>query len=344
MRLLPLLSLLVVACGDPSPAAAPPQAEPRAHLVEVAVAQTGRLSYTADRAGSLRAVREVTLMNQEEGRVVAVVPREGDRVREGQTLVRYDDRLLRAELDKASALRQQAERNHERNRQLIERGFIHAEALSRSDTELEIARADERALSARVAHMRVDAPFAGVVTQRHVEPGAVTPRHTPLLALVDPSTLVTDVDVSELVLPRLRVGDTAGVRIDALGDAVHPGRILRIHPTIDPATRTGRVEVALAPVPAGARPGHFSRVELATGRDAQVLVPLAALQRDAQGEHVFVLDGERVRRAGVGTGLRLVDRVEVRSGVAVGDKVVVRGFVGLEAGRRVKPVEPGGGH
>lgn len=313
----------------------------RPHLVEVAVAEPGRLSYTADRAGSLRALREVRIVNQEEGRLTEVRVREGDRVTAGQVLVRYDDQILRAQLDKATATLKQAELDYRRNRQLLDKGFISADAVSRVATELEIARAEERLLRARVQHMTIAAPFDGVVTQRLVEPGNVTPQHTHLMTVIDPSQLVTDVEVSELVIPYLDVGDAAEVRIDALGEKLHPGKIVRIHPAINPATRTGRVEVVLNPVPKGARAGQFCRVELTTGSTQQLVVPLAALQRDVQGEFVYVLaeDGT-VRRTSVASGLRLADRVEIRAGLERGNRVVVKGFLGLTAGQRVKPVTP----
>lgn len=337
MRLLLLnLVLLIAACGEATSGSAPPA--PRQHLVELATATKGQLAVTADRAGSLRALRDVRIVNQEDGEVVAVNVREGDRVRAGQVLVRYDDRILRAELDKAVAALGQAEADHARNRQLIDKGFIGADALSRSGTALEIARAEQRLLAARLGNLTLTAPFPGVVSQRLVEPGVVTPKHTHLLTVIDPSTLVTDVPVSELALPNLKVGDAAGVRIDALGDTLHEGRIVRIHPAIDPSSRTGRVEVALTPVPEGARPGQFCRVEFASAGREQVLIPLVALRRDATGEHVYVFDGQAVRRADVTSGLRLADRVEVRSGLAAGAQVVTRGFTGLAPGQQVRPV------
>jgi len=335
--------LLIVACSDAATERPAPRAQ-SAHLVELAVASTGRLSYAADRAGSLRAVREVRLLNQEEGEIVALTVREGDRVQAGQVLVRFDDRILRAELDKAVATEQQAALEHRRNRQLIEKGFVGADALSRTETALEVARAEVRLLRARLKNLVIDAPFAGVISARRVDPGTVTARHTHLLTLLDPSRLVTDVTVSELVLPVVKVGDAAGVRIDALGETLHPGRVLRIHPTIDPATRTGIVEVALKPVPAGARPGQFCRVEFRAGGGEHLLVPLAAVRRDDQGEFVFVYEGDgTVRRAGVTSGLRLADRVEIRNGLATGARVVTKGFIGLAPGQRVKPVEPKAG-
>jgi len=315
---------------------------PRVHLVELASAEPGRLSYTADRAGSLRALREVRIVNQEEGRLTEVRVREGDRVQARDVLVRYDDRILRAELDKASATLGQAELDHQRARQLKEKGFVSEDAVSRAATALEIARAQVRLLQVRVQHMTLTAPFDGVVARRLVEPGNVTPQHTHLLSIIDPSQLVTDVNVSELVMPYVSVGDRAQVRIDALGEALHPGKILRVHPAIDPATRTGRIEVALTPVPKGARAGQFCRVVLSTGASEQLVVPLAALQRDLQGEFVYVYqDAEgTVRRTAVASGLRLADRVEIRDGLARGAQVVVKGFLGLSANQRVKPVEP----
>jgi membrane fusion protein (multidrug efflux system) len=327
-------------CGaESSGKSAPPP--PQVHLVELAPAEPGRLSYTADRAGSLRAVREVRIVNQEEGRLTEVRVRQGDRVAAGEVLVRYDDRILRAQLDKAEATLGQAELDHRRSRQLVEEGFISKDAVSRTDTALEIARAETRLLRTRVEHMTIAAPFAGVVSQRLVEPGNVTPQHTHLLTVIDPSELVTDVNVSELVMPYLDVGDRAEVRIDALGERLYPGRIVRIHPAIDPATRTGRVEVALTPAPKGARAGQFCRVVLSTGSREWLVVPLAALQRDAQGEYVYVYrDDGTVQRAGIRSGLRLADRVEIRDGLARGERVVVKGFLGLAAGQKVKPVAP----
>ncbi|HEU4645091.1 MAG TPA: efflux RND transporter periplasmic adaptor subunit [Burkholderiales bacterium] len=342
--LTPVLCALLAAlagCGSESNSK-PAASAPRVHLVELAVAEPGRLSYTADRAGSLRAVREVRIVNQEEGRLTEVRLREGDRVKAGEMLVRYDDRILRAELDQSSATLRQAELDHARSRQLKEKGFVSEDAVSRAATALEIARARVRLLQVRVQHMAIAAPFDGVVAQRLVEPGNVTPQHTHLLTVIDPSQLVTDVNVSELVMPYLDVGDRADVRIDALGEKLHPGRIVRIHPSIDAATRTGRVEVVLNPVPPGARPGQFCRVLLSTGSLERLVVPLAALQRDIAGEFVYVFEakGGTVRRAGVASGLRLADRVEIREGLENGARVVVKGFLGLAAGQQVKPVEP----
>jgi len=340
--LIPGLWLVVAvnlsACGV-EPEAKPADKAPRPHLVELTTVVSDRLDFAADRAGSLRALHEVKIVNQQEGQLLELTVREGDRVTAGQVLARYDDRIARAELDKAKASLAQAEADFKRSEQLVAEGFLSAEAMSRAATSLELARAEARLLTTRLQHMTLSAPMAGVVARRLVEPGDATAKHTHLLSIIDASRLVTDVELSELALPNLRVGDIAQVRIDALGADSHPGRILRIHPTLDPATRSGRVEVVLEPLPPGARPGQFCRVTFAAAARQSLVAPLAALQRDSAGEFVFVHDDSgTVRRTAVRSGLRLADRVEIIDGVQAGQKVVVKGFLELSDGRKVKPV------
>ncbi len=312
------------------------------HLVELASAHEQRLRYTAERQGSLRALRQVKVFNQEEGRIEAVLARQGDSVRAGTVLVRLDDRLLRAELDKAGATLRQAELDAQRLGGLMAKKLIAEEQLNRAMTALEVARAEERLLKARLGYMTIRAPFDGKLAERLIEPGDVAPKHTHLLTLIDPSSLVTEVQVSELILPGLEVGDAAQVRIDAFGPAVFSGRVLRLYPTIDPVTRQGRIEIALDPVPPGAAPGQFCRVSLLTAARPHLVIPLAALQRDVDGEYVFLLgEGQKVHRTSVQSGLRFADLVEIRSGLAAGQQVVVRGFLGLSNGQVVQPVERG---
>jgi RND family efflux transporter MFP subunit len=333
----------LTACSPDADGQTPAKPAKRAspeHLVELAPAREQHLRYTAERQGSLRALRQVKVFNQEEGRVLVIPAREGDHVRKGQILVRLDDRLLRAELDKTTATLRQAELDVRRLQGLMSKKLVAEETLNRATTALAIARAEERLLNTRLGYMTIVAPFDGEIAERLIEPGDVAPKHTHLLTLIDPSSLVTEFQVSELVLPGLKIGDAANVRIDALGNQSYPGRISRIYPTIDPLTRQGVIEVELAPVPAGASPGQFCRVTLQTGAQPHLVVPVAALQRDSQGEYVFVLgEGNTVHRTTVQSGLRFADLVEIRSGLDSGQQVVTRGFLGLNNGQVVKPVE-----
>jgi RND family efflux transporter MFP subunit len=341
MRFIHLFALLAAAslagCQPAPEQKAGGKEAPSAHLVELAHAERFEAPVQVERSGTLRARRAVQISTQEEGRLAALPGYEGDRVRAGELLFALDDTVIRAELSKAEAQRRQAELDLARLERLQGGRLVSEEELARARTALDVARAEEGLLRARLGYTRVAAPFAGVVTRRLAEPGDTLPRYSHLLTLADPSSLITEVTVSELLLPSLANGDAVDVRIDALGDRRFVGRILRIHPTVDPATRQGIVEIALD-APEGAIPGQFCRVTL-TGRPLPRLgIPFAALRRDATGEFVFRVAEGVARRVAVVSGTHLGQRVMVLDGLAEGDAVVRKGFLGLADGMAVKPV------
>jgi RND family efflux transporter MFP subunit len=337
--------LLLGGCADESNNAEAKAKKIPSHLVEIFPVKLEMMQLRADREGTLRALREVKIFNQEEGRIMAVRVREGDTVNKGQILVQLDDRLLRAEYDKTRATLNQEKLNVSRMQKLISKKLISEDALARAQTALEVAKAEERALRTRLSYMTIKAPFNGQLAERKHEPGDVAPKHTHLLTVVDLSSLVTDVPVSELILPQLKIGDEAQVRIDALGKKPFKGRLSRIYPTVDPATRRGMIEVVLEPVPPLARPGLFCRVTLHSAGVKQLVVPYTALRRGSEGEFVYVFEAEHdspeigtAKRVNVVSGLRYADMVAVEQGLTLGQDVIAKGFIALNDGKPVKAV------
>jgi membrane fusion protein (multidrug efflux system) len=338
-----MLALLpaLVACGPSTP---PEQTRgERPHLVETARVVADDFSLVRTRTGTLRARHEVMIHTQEEGRLIDFPYYEGDRVEQGEVLVRIDDALIQAQLSRAAATRKQAEQDIRRLKELRARKLVSEDEYARALTQLEVSQADEQLLRTRLGYTTIHSSLDGVVTARLSEPGNVVERMKHVLTVADLSTLVTTVEVSELVLPHLRIGDTARVRIDALGDEIHAGRILRIFPTLDPVTRRGTLEVELNPVPPGAAPGQLCRVEFTTHAKQRFVIPFGALRRDDASEYVLVLDDEnRAQRVAVTSGTRLAEKVEILSGLEEGQQVITKGFLGLNAGKVVKPVNPVG--
>ncbi len=343
--LLPAVVLAVAASGCAEEAesrARPEKRPPKAHLVELARAELGSMRTTNVFTGSLRHRQSVRIYTQEEGRVVRLAFFEGDPVVEGEVLLELDDALLGAQLEKARAVQREAAANVARQKRLRDRRMVSEDEYLRAVTALEVARAEQAVLETRLGYTRVRAPFTGLVTGRFVEPGDIVERHSHVLTVVGPGSLITEISVSEILLPHLSVGDPVSVRIDALGDHQFSGRVLRIHPELDARTRQGMVEVELDPVPDGARAGQFARVSVTTEAAERKIVPFAAVRRDREGEYVFRLDAAEVaRRVPVRSGRRLADRVEVLEGLEAGDAVIIKGFLGLKDGIRVKPVGPG---
>lgn len=341
LRRLPSILLLAALLGcDASAADNKPVRKVKPHLVQAIEVQLADTRISNERTGTLSYARQVRIYNQEEGRIAALPWFEGDRVEAGAELVRLDDDLVRAELARAEAEVNQARLDLKRIDDLVAKRAASRDELARTRTALEVARAEATLQQTRLGYTRIQAPFTGVVTQRLVEPGDVAPRHTHLLSLADPQSLLTEVRASDLLLPHLRVGDPVDVRIDALGRTSHPGRILRIHPVIDPITRQGVVEVVLDPVPPGARAGQFARVTLTSAAVPRLMVPFTALRRDREGEHVYLVQDGKARRVSVRSGLRLADRIELLQGVEPGQQIIYRGFLGLTDGKPVKRVAP----
>ncbi|MCF7983529.1 MAG: efflux RND transporter periplasmic adaptor subunit [Thiohalocapsa sp.] len=344
-RAAPLLAglLSLTGCGvaqDDGAAKEQPARRPAAHLVTVVATERAPVSLQHERPGSLILRRLVRLYSQEEGRITELEVFEGDPVRRGRILVRLEDDLLRAELDKARATRAQEQIDVERLEDLVKRRAASEDEVAQARTALAVAEAELRLLQTRLDYTRIEAPFDGVITERLVEPGDFVTKNTHLLTLADPQSLVAELFVSELVLPHIAVGDPVVVRIDALGAQRFVGEILRIHPTLSATSRQAKVEVRFENIPPGARAGQFVRAELATAAVPRLLVPFRALRNDRGGQFVWVVDeqGQAARRP-VRSGLRVADAIEILDGLEAGEQVITRGFLGLAEGKDVEAVD-----
>jgi len=342
-RLGPILALvlLLIGCGgDDKRGYASKQRPSQGHLVTVLRAERAPIAARHEHPGSLRFRRLVRIHSQEEGRITELEVFEGDLVAQDTLLVRLEDDLLRAQLDKARATKRQKQLDLQRQEGLRSRHAVSEDKLAQARTALTVAQAEGRLLETRLAFTRIRAPFTGVITERHAEPGDFVTKNSHLLTLADPASLVAEVYASGLILPRLELGDLAELRIDALSPDRFEGHILRIHPALARTSRQAIVEVAMDPVPEGARAGQFVRTTLGIAAIYRLLVPFRAVRQDREGEFLWLLGaGNKVERRPVRTGLRITDRIEILEGLEPGERVVIRGFLGLVPGKSVQVVE-----
>lgn len=195
------------------------------------------------------------------------------------------------------------------------------------------------------------APIDGQVVDRHLAVGEqVTPDET-VFTVADPSHLWLWVDVFERDLARVHVGDRARVVTTAWPDRVFEGELSYIGAAVDPDTRAIRARIDLDNPDGALKPGMFAEVTISdphaadgqSAREATVVAPAAALQRDGSGWIAFVADGERryVRRV-VEPGERGGEFVEIRRGLEPGEQVVVDGAFVLKSAAARETM--GGGH
>lgn len=309
--------------------------------VEIAVVERAVLAHTSMVTGTLTPLRVVGVTSQLAGAITKVNVEEGSRVDSGAVLAELDSREVSAQLRAARANLEVARTTAARSQQLRESQVITAAEYERDVAALAAAEASVAQLETRVGFATIRAPIAGVVTQRFVQAGDIVGGATRMFTIGDLSTLVTQLPVSELEVPLLRVGSSVDVRVDALGRDV-PGRIRRIFPAVDSVSRLVPVEVAITGAQqAGLRPGYSVRVTLRLDeRDNALVVPTRAVVGAAGSQSVYVIREGRAERRRVRVGTDLDGKMEVFEGLAAGDTIITTGNALLRDGAAVRIVEP----
>lgn len=313
--------------------------------VETAAVETGSIAREIEVSGTVEPLRSVGVNAQAAGALVAVNVEEGSYVQRGAVMARLDAREVEAQVESARASWEVARDAFARAQQLRERQVITQAEYDAARAAEAAARASLDQLRTRIGYTVVRAPASGVVTEKLVEVGAVVGAQTRLFTIAEVATLVTRVGVSELDVGSLRTGQPARVMLDAYPGQRFEGRIRRIFPSADPATRLVPVEVALTGEAAtAARPGFLARVGFALGqRDGVLLVPASAVVGQAGAQQVFVVVDGKAERRTVETGLSSEGRVEIVSGLRAGEAVVVTGSNNVRNNADVRVVSGPGG-
>lgn len=305
-------------------------------VVETARAEIQSLNHKMTMAGTLEPSRTIHFYNQAQGVLIELPFHEGDEVKQGELLARLDDTIIRAEYNKAEATLKQARVDYGRLEKLAPTNLTSKELLTRAQTKVALDKAEYNLQKKRLSYTQVRAPWAGIISERLVEPGDVLPLHTHFMSLMDNSSLIVKIPLSELYIGKIKQGDPISFEIDALGKQSWTGNVLRIYPQVNSKTRKGTIEVKLEPVPEGARPGQLARINLITGKEPVLVIPLSAIRYDQQGAYVFALDSEhKIKRKNIITGKKYPQKMEILEGLEAGETIVKKGLFGLRSGKKV---------
>lgn len=190
----------------------------------------------------------------------------------------------------------------------------------------------------------VVAPRSGVVVNRGVSVGTSVDPSTPLLTIADLSQVWVLVEVPEAGIPAVRVGTTVRLDFPASGRAPFTARVDFLYPTLTERTRTLRVRLVV-PNPRGTlRPGLYGTAAFESVGAPTMTVPRDAVVDTGRQQHVFVAVGDRLEPRAVTLGVQLADRVEVRSGLEEGDRIVAAGVFLLDSESRLRATGGVGGH
>jgi HlyD family secretion protein len=200
-----------------------------------------------------------------------------------------------------------------------------------------LAQAQRSEVELKIARTELKTPAAGTISRRAARLGAVAGMAgEPLFRLVRNGEIEFDAEVPETALPRIEPGQDVEVWLAGVSEAIG-GHVRLVDPTVDKASRLGRVPITLARHPA-TRAGIFARGSITLGRRQAVTVPLSAVLFSKEGAHVQLVTNNIVEMRSVETGIQRGARIEIVNGLIEGQEVVARAAAFVKGGDRIMPV------
>lgn len=212
------------------------------------------------------------------------------------------------------------------------------DGLKAAEAEKGQVEAQRRELAWRRSNTEVKAPEDGIISRRTARIGATaSAAGEPMFRIIENGEIELDAEVVETELQRVKVGQKALVTVTGAPDA--EGTVRLVSPEVDKTTRLGRVKVFLGTNPA-LRVGGFARGRIETASSRGLAVPASAVMFDQTTAYVQVVNGTKVQRKAIKTGLISGDLVEVKDGLSDGDLIVARAGTFLRDGDSVRPIVP----
>lgn len=282
----------------------------------------------------------VSLSAETSGKLVFVAKDEGGRVSKGERLFGIDTAILKANLEAAEARARYAATTHERTKKMFADEAISKDELDRTEAEMDAARATVELCRARLADADVFSPIDGVLDSVVAEVGEFLSPGQPLGEVVDTSRVKVIMPVPEKDVKFIHLGDQVEMVIEALADGVRRGKVIFVKQVADPVTLTFPVHVEVANAEGLIRPGMIAKVNLVRRRfEKAIAVNIFYVLRHEKGYRVFVEQDGLACARDVVIGIFDGQMVQIVSGLAEGDLLIVKGQRELVDGVKVKVVE-----
>jgi len=347
-----LAALAASACGGKGADKAATRPPP---LVSVARVEARDVPVEVRAPVDLRPLIQADVGSKTLGYLDAVLVDRGDKVTRGQllALVRPSDlpdqlAAARSTLAQAQSSTALARTNYERAKQLAPEAVVSQQELQQAQSQFATAEAAQQAAQAQIAAVavrlgetRIASPLTGVVVQRRLDPGTLVgpPGGGAIVTVARVDTLRVFITVNERELGGVAVGRDAHVEVDALPGRTFTGKVVRLAPTLDPATRTLDAEVQLDNRAGELYPGMYGRGAIVVETHPHMpVVPVAAVVLSNKQAFAFAVDpgGDIVHRRALTLGVDGGDWFEVKAGLRAGDEVVVGGSESLADGMKIR--------
>lgn len=329
-------AVMAVSCGNNNSKTAeqPQAAEVRLPNVTIMAASYKDVPQSDVYTANVEAYAKNNIAPQSPSRIQKIYVEVGDFVRAGQIVAKMDEVSLNQ--SKLSMANDSLE--YSRIKKLYEQGGISKSDFDAMELKYNVTRSQYQNL---LENTILRSPVSGVITARNYDQGDMY-GGSPIYVVVQITPVKLYVGISEMDYTRVKKNDVVTLTADALPGKTFTGRIARIYPTIDAATHTFTAEVNVANSDRLLRPGMYARVTVNFGSNHSIVVPddCVVKQQGSGVRSVFVLQADNtVKEVVVTLGRHFGTEYEILSGVAEGDKVVVKGQASLKNGSKVNVQE-----
>ena len=307
--------------------------------VEALEVSRGSLLQTVEASGTVRGVNEVSIVAEVEGPIESAALNLGDSVAPGTVLLQVESTVARLNVEEARQALESANLDLTATQRQFENGSASQAELTRARSAANGAQARYQAAMEVLDDHTIRSPLAGAIASRGqgLTPGNYLSRGTVVARIVNLNTVEMEIAVGERELTYLREGIPATVRIPACGDQPAQARVTSIAAGSDPRTGSFPVVIRWDNPCEQLRSGMSATVTIRPSDDQPpIIVPNAAIRNDGEGDYVFVAAGNAAERRGVEVGERLGDRVQIVSGLEVGEIILTSALSALSDGRSVE--------
>jgi membrane fusion protein (multidrug efflux system) len=304
--------------------------------VEVALPSRMDVYATYHATSTISSDADAPVLARVPGQVVQLLVEEGDAVEKGQVLARLDGEKLRLEMLAAEANLEQAQRELARYTDLAGRGLVSASMFDGLRYDVDAFEATYKLKKLNYGYSQIRAPIAGVVASRNIKPGQTISINTVAYRITDTRELVAYLQIPQAELAKISAGHEATLRVDSMPETDFSASIVRISPTIDVRNGTFRATLHVDNRRGDLAPGMFARFEIFYEKhESALVVPAGAIVEEDGETTVYVVADGKVSRRSVEAGIAADGRIEILSGLADDDEIVVLGHAGLRDGSKV---------
>ncbi|MBK6292321.1 MAG: efflux RND transporter periplasmic adaptor subunit [Ignavibacteria bacterium] len=297
-------------------------------------------AHVLDAKGTVDSRSSLQITPQMAGRIVRVNVVNGEAISKGQLLVELDAEIVRKGIEEVKTQLDFAVTMFEKQKRIYDqKAGSEVQYLSAKNQKESLERRLE-SLNEQLAMSRVVAPTSGFADNVVAKVGENVAPGMPLLTVVNTSDMRVVVDLAESFIGTVTTGDPVTIQYQEISDSMKT-KINVVAKSVNPVSRTFRVEIPVRPVPPNLRPNTTCRVLINDVTVASTIVmPLTAVLHDNIGSYVYIVDDKSTaRRREVQTGLTSGGNVQIVMGLSVGENVIVRGAVDVADGQIVRTVK-----